>query len=219
MRPLVVPFVLYLVLTQAASLWPAHYPILYTATVAIVGFATWILLRGTGLLQPHRHVTAGIGVGILGIALWIGLCRLNLDKHLQAWLPSGLQPNRIGYNPLEAIEDPMTRWAFILVRIAGMALLVPVAEELFWRGFLLRWLISAHWEKVPLGRFTWPSFAGVTFLFMLAHPEWISAAVYCMLLNGLLYWKRDLWSCVVAHGISNLALAIYILASSDWSLW
>lgn len=59
----------------------------------------------------------------------------------------------------------------------------------------------------------------VTLLFALAHPEWLAAAVYCTLLNGLLYWKGDLWNCVVAHGVSNLVLAIYILFTGSWELW
>src|SRR5262249_30767252 len=101
----------------------------------------------------------------------------------------------------------------------GLAVLVPVAEELFWRGFLARWLVNPDWQRQPLGHFTPASFIIVTVLFTLAHPEWLAAAVYCALLNGLLAWKRDLWNCVVAHGVSNLALGVYILTEKDWKLW
>jgi membrane protease YdiL (CAAX protease family) len=59
----------------------------------------------------------------------------------------------------------------------------------------------------------------VTLLFTAAHPEWLAAAVYCAILNGLIYWKRDLWSCVVAHATSNLLLAVYILTTATWELW
>jgi ABC-type spermidine/putrescine transport system permease subunit II len=70
-----------------------------------------------------------------------------------------------------------------------------------------------------LGRFGVRSFVAVTVLFAVAHPEWLAAAVYCVLLNGLVYWKKDLWSCVVAHAVSNLALAVYILTTESWWLW
>mgnify|MGYP002683041209 CR=1 FL=1 len=96
---------------------------------------------------------------------------------------------------------------------------VGPAEEIFWRGFLLRWLTNAEWEKVPLGRFSGMSFLLVTLLFTLAHPEWLAAAVYCALLNGFIYWKQDLWSCVVAHGVSNLLLGLYVLTTEHWWLW
>lgn len=53
----------------------------------------------------------------------------------------------------------------------------------------------------------------------MAHPEWLAAAVYSLLMNGLLYWKKDIWQCIVAHGVSNLLLAVYVLASGNWWLW
>jgi CAAX prenyl protease-like protein len=110
-------------------------------------------------------------------------------------------------------------WGFVAVRLVGLALVVPVAEELFWRGFLARWLLGPDWQTRPVGQFTPVSFAIVTLLFTLAHPEWVAAAVYCALLNGLAYWTRDLWNCVVAHAVSNLVLGGYILTTGDWKLW
>jgi hypothetical protein len=59
----------------------------------------------------------------------------------------------------------------------------------------------------------------VTLMFTLAHPEWMAAAVYCVLLNLLLSWTRDLWNCVVAHGVSNLVLGVYVLWTDSWELW
>jgi membrane protease YdiL (CAAX protease family) len=59
----------------------------------------------------------------------------------------------------------------------------------------------------------------VTILFALAHPEWVAALAYCALLNGLLYWRRNLWDCIVAHAVSNLVLGIYVLATGNWMLW
>jgi CAAX prenyl protease-like protein len=88
-----------------------------------------------------------------------------------------------------------------------------------WRGFLSRWLKSPNWEQVPLGDFSKGSFWGVVVLFALAHPEWLAAASYSAMLNGLLMWKRDLWNCIVAHAVSNMLLAVYILKTEAWWLW
>ena len=105
------------------------------------------------------------------------------------------------------------------MRLVGIAVLVPIAEELFWRGFLLRWLIDPEWEEIKLGEYTHHSCAIVVLMFTVAHPEWLAAASYCLLINGLLYWKKDLWQCVVAHAVSNLVLAIYVLQTGHWWLW
>lgn len=213
----VLPFALYLGLTQVPY---SDYPWLYAVVVAVVGAVTLGLLRGRQLLRPHRHVAAGIAVGLVGIALWIPLSLAEWEKPLIALLPSALQPGpRTGFDPFTKIASPVGQWAFVAVRLVGLAVLVPVVEELFWRGFLARWLIDADWEKQELGKFTPFSFAVVTLLFALAHPEWLAAAVYGVLLNGLLWWKRDLWHCVVAHGVSNLVLGVYVVAAQAWQLW
>src|SRR5207245_8058970 len=119
---------------------------------------------------------------LFGIALWIGLCWLNLEQEFAAFLPPWLRPTRAAFNPFERITEPAARWSFIAARLAGLVILVPVVEELFWRGFLLRWLMSQNWQHQKLGHFNGQSFVMVTFLFTLAHPEWLAAAVYCSLL-------------------------------------
>jgi len=220
MVPYVVPFILYLGLTQIPTQFPKHYPWLYSAVVLVVGIVTCVLLYRRGILRPHLRVIPGLVTGLVAIGLWIGICHLQWDQHIFALLPAWLRPEpRPGYNPFFAIANPAARWGFILMRMVGLALLVPVAEELFWRGFLARWLLSPDWQSQPIGRFTPYTFAGVTILFMLAHPEWLAAAVYCALLNFLLIWTRDLWNCVVAHGVSNLVMGIYILSTGTWDLW
>jgi CAAX prenyl protease-like protein len=214
------PFVAYLVGTIFISRFSEQvYPIAYGVVAALVAFLTWALVRRRRLFQPHWRVAPGVIVGLVGIGLWIVLCQLHLEKSLASFLPTFLQPSdRVSYNPFEELSPWMTA-IFIAVRLFGIAVLVPIAEELFWRGFLLRWLIDVDWQKVRLGEFSWQSFGIVTLMFTAAHPEWFAAAAYCMLINCLLYWKKDLWQCIVAHAVSNLVLVIYVLISKEWWLW
>ncbi|APG28392.1 CAAX prenyl protease-related protein [Syntrophotalea acetylenivorans] len=220
MLPYILPFALYLLLTQIPMKFPAYYPWLYGVCVGLVGLATIYLLRGKGIVQIHRNILPGLLVGIGGIFLWIVLCNLQLEAAIMRHLPDWLQPQpRAAFNPFQDISNPLGQWSFIATRILGMAVLVPFAEEIFWRGFLLRWVISPNWQKVEIGSYSLKSFCWVVLLFTLAHPEWLAAIAYCSLLNLLLYWKRDLWNCIVAHGVSNLILAIYVLATGAWQLW
>lgn len=228
----VAPFVSYLVGTTLISRFDDEtYPIAYSAVVVLITIGFFVLLRQARaqatnerpfepVLKPHFAVLEGIIFGSVGIAVWIFLCDLKLEGQLTAFLPEFLRPGeRVSYNPLENFETELGKWSFLAFRFFGIAAVVPVAEELFWRGFLLRWIIDPDWEKVPLGKFTLSSCGIVVLLFTSAHPEWFAAAVYCLLINGLLYWKRDLWQCVVAHSISNLLLAIYVLTYEQWHLW
>jgi CAAX prenyl protease-like protein len=217
----VLPFVLYLAGTAAVSkLDRSFYPIAYAGLVAIIAVLVWQPLRCVKLLNPHRNIGLPVLVGLIGVLLWIPLAKLSIDEQIASYLPSWLRPSaRQAYNPFAELEHPWLQSIFVVFRLIGLAAIVPIAEELFWRGFLLRWLVSEDWQKVPLATYTPLSFIGVVAMFTLAHPEWTAAAAYCSLLTGYFYWKKDLWGCTVAHAVSNLLLAIYVLATRDWILW
>lgn len=216
----VAPFVTYLVGVTLIASFPSRYPVLYTVVVGVTALVSWQLLGKEGPIRPHRRVFDAVVVGLIGIVIWIGLCNLGLESRIASYLPEWLQPaDRVGFDPHAELSGPLPIGLFVAVRLVGLAMVVPLVEEVFWRGFLLRWVISDRWQQVPLGAFQWKSFWVVTLLFAAAHPEWFAAAAYCALLNGFLYWKRDLWSCIVAHGVSNLALGIYVLTVGAWELW
>ena len=145
-------------------------------------------------MTPHRKIGAAVLVGAVGIANvdWPQRTSLGIANRL---FSSGMAAagTSAGLRPASAAPASWAVWGFVFARLWGLVVLVPVAEELFWRGFLNRWIQSPHWEEVPVGRFTAGSFVTVTLLFALAHPEWLAAACYCALVNGLLIWKRDLW--------------------------
>src|SRR5262249_35204855 len=117
MKAYVLPFVLYLALTQIPAAFPEQYIWLYPSVVMLVGLATIVLLRGRRLIQPHGDILAGVAVGLLGILLWIALCQLHLEEHVAVYFPSWLQPKRAAFNPFESITQPTTRWAFLAARL------------------------------------------------------------------------------------------------------
>lgn len=222
--PLVAPFAIYLVGSAWLSKLPTNWYWFAYASVALASLLALIFLispvQRKKMVRVHPQVVLGIAVGVVGIALWIGLSHLKVERSIFHYLPAWFQPGeRVGFNPWEQLDGGWAISAFLLVRIFGLALVVPVVEELFWRGFLLRWAINPDWDKVAIGTFSWPSCLTVTALFTLAHPEWLAAASYCLLLNGLLYWKRDLWQCIIAHATSNLLLACYVITTDNWWLW
>ncbi|RMF40656.1 MAG: CAAX prenyl protease-related protein [Planctomycetota bacterium] len=216
----VAPMCVYLLATAIAGRFEGQaYAVAYAAAALVAGGVCWACRRDMVDLVPHRRVLPGVGVGVVGIVAWIWLSELQVEQTVWAYLPSFLRPShRPAFQPWVELGGAWA-WGFIAVRVVGMAVVVPIAEELFWRGFLLRWWIDPERQRVRIGTYTWSSCAGVTLLFALAHPEWLAAAVYCLLLNALLYWRRDLWLCVVAHGTSNLLLAMYVLVTGAWHLW
>ena len=94
MIPYVVPFVAYMLASQIAAAFPDDYGWLYPAGVGVCLALTIRLLYGRGLLRPHARVRPGVIVGLVGIAIWIGLCHLEWDPHIAALLPTWLRPPR-----------------------------------------------------------------------------------------------------------------------------
>ncbi len=154
-----------------------------------------------------RHTCLSLVIGVVVFILWI-----NMD-----W-PFASFGETQGFNPT-LVDDPLTRGLLISFRIAGAALLVPVMEELFWRSFLLRYIISSDFSQVQIGTYTLSSLVIGSVLFGLEHnlilAGIVAGAIYCV----LLYKTRSLSQCILAHGVTNLALGGYVLQTQSWQFW
>ncbi len=105
------------------------------------------------------------------------------------------------------------------VRLIGLAIVVPVIEEFFLRGFLLRYVVHPNWESVPFGQVNGWAIATGTILPMLMHPqEMVAAAVWFSAITWLMCRTRNIWDCVVAHAVTNLVLGGYVICTGEWQL-
>lgn len=133
----------------------------------------------------------------------------------------GVQRRFTGFDPA-VFQKNSAPWFFNLAfRFARLVVVVPLIEEIFWRGFLLRYLIRDDFENVPVGAFSWLSFAVVTAGFCFEHqrPDWPAALIAGAAFNAVAYRTRSLSACVLAHAATNLLLGIYILRTGQWGFW
>lgn len=216
----VVPFALFLILTSLEGFEAVkpYYPWVYAGKLVLVSAA---LVRYGNAYPSFATAGLGLGVaaGVVGVFLWVGIVALELEAPLRAALPAVFGSGRASYNPFEAIADPAGRWAFIVVRLIGLAVIVPLVEEIFWRGFLMRYFINEDFANVPIGTFTPMSFALVTILFTAPHPELLAALVWGAMINLLLCRTKNLWSAIACHAVTNGLLGAYILTTGAWNLW
>lgn len=154
----------------------------------------------------------GVLVGVVAIVIWIGIDPYY--PHLSDWLGGAATP----FDPF-SLPAAWQAWAYIAFRVFGAVVVVSFMEEIFWRGFLIRWIVREDFQSVPLGTFTWPSFLITVALFGVEHNEWLAGLICGVLYNLLLYRTRSLWACIVAHATSNALLATWVLARADWKLW
>lgn len=202
--PYVVPFGVYmaflLVQSSANLLW------LYPAKIIAVAAALWFFRKEYEELRPGFSILAVV-VGLVAIAIWIGI---------DSFYPKFTQATPFDPTTIASVSQ---RNLFIVFRVIGAVIVVPLMEELFWRAFLIRWLINENFESVPVGAFTWLSFAVTAGLFGAEHSEWLAGLICGVLYNGLYYKRKDVFSCVVAHAVSNAALAAWVLSRGDWKFW
>jgi len=112
-------------------------------------------------------------------------------------------------------------WALVWLgfRVAGSVVVVPLAEELAFRGFVLRRLIAAEFTDVRPGAFTWPSFLISSVLFGVLHGRWLAGTLAGLVFALALYRRRELADAVVAHATANALIAAYVVLTGTWSLW
>lgn len=152
-------------------------------------------------------IWAGIAVlaGVVVFVLWISLST--------GWMLIG---SPTGFDPR---TDGQVDWLLVALRIAGAALVVPVMEELFWRSFLIRWLDNTDFESVDPGRVRLQSVAIGAVLFGFEHNLWLAGIVAGLAYSVLYMRQRSLWSAVLAHGVTNGILGVWIVQSGQWTFW
>lgn len=162
--------------------------------------------------EPLRlaRVAFTLAVAVLVFALWISP---------QALL--GFAARREGFDPTIFADRPALYALVLALRFVRLVVIVPFLEEIFWRGFALRFFISEKFREVPFGAFSRGSFAAVMLGFMLEHsrPDWPAALVTGALYNLVACRTRSLGSCVLAHAVTNALLGGYIMATRQWGFW
>lgn len=110
-------------------------------------------------------------------------------------------------------------WPLTLVRLAGSAVVIAVAEEFFWRGFVYRALLQNAFEKADLGTWQPGRFLLVALLFGLEHQRWAAGLAAGVVYGLLAVRTRDIWSAVFAHVLTNLLLGFYVIGAGAYRFW
>ena len=180
------------------------------------GWRRYVPLRESG--STAGALAVGALAGLAGTALWVALKAPFQPAGGEAWAPL----------------------AFGL-RLVASASVVPLFEELVFRGYVLR--LAVQWDRarragsedafgdafergsvgqVEPGAWTPLALVLSTLAFTAGHAfpgEYPAAIAYGLLMAGLWILRGNLLTCVVAHAVTNVALALYVRASGAWALW
>ncbi len=176
---------------------------------------TWLFSRGL-LRMRFAAPAASAAVGVAVFALWIAP-----DMLFPGWCSHWLFSN-----PLlgevkatlagAAAQDTLALW----LRTARAVVLVPVVEELFWRGWLMRWIENPDFERVPLGSWHSRAFWITAVLFALEHGVyWEVGLLAGIVYNAWMVRTKNLGDLILAHAVTNACLSAWIVATRRFEYW
>jgi CAAX prenyl protease-like protein len=163
-----------------------------------------------------RNWGGSVLVGLAVFAIWIGPDRIIPGYHGHWLFTNSLTGSVVSSLPESSRRD----WAVLSLRTLRAAVFVPIAEELFWRGWLMRWVISQDFKKVPLGAYSARAFWIVAVLFAVEHGAlWDVGLAAGVLYNWWMVRTKSLGDVILAHGLTNLVLSAYVVFAGQWEYW
>jgi CAAX prenyl protease-like protein len=196
----------------------------YLALSPLAEQVVWILVMTAVLAlvaRPALHFrirnwSGSLLLGIAVFAVWIGPDRLVPGYH-SSWLFTNSITGAVASSLPESSRRDM---AILTLRTLRASLFVPIAEELFWRGWLMRWLISEKFNKVPLGTWSARAFWIVAVLFAVEHGAlWDVGLAAGILYNWWMVRTKSLGDLILAHCVTNAALSAYVVFANQWQYW
>ena len=193
---LVAPYAAWMVLMAALPSTASAYGIRTGVTAALLAALVAcrfgeIRSRLPHLLSPSSCL-AGLLVGLAVFAVWILPEQFDWPWYRRFCI--------IGEGGTNAVAEAGA--ALIALRLFGSAFVISVAEELFFR----KWLVG------------FAGFWGMVFLFAIEHDRWLVGAI-AGFVYGVLYLRRGLGAAIVAHAVTNLVLGLWVLRTGQWQFW
>jgi exosortase E/protease (VPEID-CTERM system) len=210
----------------AANPTPAY--LMPELTLLAVSLCTGLFAEGVDFLYPVRIVCA---VGVLWFfckhwralfaapswkAVVIGAVVFAIWLHLSPRGPAPLA---------DELRERLTEWslpsrtAFVFVRMVGAVLVVPVAEELAFRGYLQRRLVAADFANVSFRGVTAVSVVITALCFGALHHAIAAGVIASLAYSGAAYLRGRLVDAVAAHATTNAMIAAWVLIAGRWDLW
>lgn len=217
----VAPYIIFVALTalqgqfgEASKYW------FYLAKTLVGVWLIWVMLPVVKEMRWSFSLEAVlVGVGV--IVVWIGLDGLypTLDELWSRIFGGGSQPTK-HWNPHEQFgAGSALAWLFIITRIFGSTLVVPMIEETFFRSFLYRYIVKPNFEEVSLKVFHLGALIITSVLFGFIHREWFAGILCGMAYQWLVLRKGHLGDAITAHAISNLLLGAWVVYKGAWQFW
>lgn len=197
----------------------------------------WRFYRKSDTAGRPGGIAESVAAGILLAVIWITpetpLCREyfpGFADFYNRWLimPPASFPDY--YSPVHfpalppfhsslSYSPERCGWFLTIAKLLGSAFVIPFAEEYFFRGFLYRWLRKSRFTEISLSEYDAYYFWIIVLIFGLEHDRWFAGMVAGALFGWLVLRTGRILPAAIAHSITNLLLAIYVIYSNQYGFW
>ena len=182
------------------------YPLKILLVLGVLATFRLMYTELRGFTFSLADAALSVAAGMVVFVVWIGL-----DI---PWAVLG-EPGA-GFDPR---DDGQINWLLVTFRLAGAALVVPLMEELFWRSFLMRWIVQSDFLSVNPAAVTLSAVLLSSVVFGFEHHQWL-AGIFAGVVYAWLYRRTGhLNYAIAAHAITNGALGVWVLTTGQWSYW
>jgi exosortase E/protease (VPEID-CTERM system) len=203
--PYLMPLLTTLAIGMLVHALSSGFDLLYPLRFIGTGFVLWIFRQRYRELD-WRFGWRGIAMGIAVYAAWVAVGRAQLH---QAGMPQAL-----------ADLPAPARAAWILCRAGAAVLTVPLAEELAYRGYLMRRFAGAHFEKIALASVGWPALVASAVIFGAMHGDlWVAGSIAGLALGLVAKLTNRIGEAVAAHATANALIVGTVLVLGQWQWW
>jgi CAAX prenyl protease-like protein len=213
--PYVTPFAVFILLLGLHSILPLPDVADQILRVCVMLAVLWFIAR-PALDFRVRNLVGTLGIGVAVFIIWVVP-----DLLIHGYRESVLFQNVItGKTATSLAKESFSSWPVLILRTFRASIIVPPVEELFWRAWLMRWLIDNDFEKVPLGTYAPAAFWLVAILFASEHgPYWDVGLAAGILYNWWMVRTKSLGDLILAHAVTNFILSVYVIAAGKWEYW
>ncbi len=202
---LLLPLMILMAVIMLTSALSAGFDRFYALRVVATAGVLWHFRR-LYLSWDWRPSWQALAIGTAVFALWL-------------LLEPAADGSKSALGMALAAMPPGEKTLWLAFRVIGSVLVVPLVEELAFRGYLLRRLAGREGDDLNPGRFTWLPFLVSSVAFGLLHSRWLAGTLAGMAYALAYYHRGRLTDAVTAHMASNGLIALYVLAFGAWSLW
>lgn len=188
--------------TLTATGFEWFYPLRFFLAAAAIWY-----FRSAYASLDWRGGPAAVSAGLLVFGIW--LCFVHFSGSAPSDIPSNLQTMSVP-----------GRWLWLGIRVLAAITTVPIAEELAFRGFLIRQLIASDFDSLDARRYTLTAVLGSSVAFGLMHGHlWIAGIIAGLIYSAVFLRKGRIGDAVWAHAVTNACLIVWVSCTGNWNVF